>query len=227
MKYKSIGMIAGIGVVTVITGVWVFSGDEIDGNVEESDSAGLPATQGQQITDITEIQASPDTPGAVRQGSESLIAEQAPVQLPDGISLNQLSLGAEELIDDPLFELEPIDPVWAPAMEANLASAIHATTMFPQEIKEIHCRTTVCRVVILHDPSIEQLSSSAKKDYVTEQGLRMLEAIRSVVRSSSRVNSFKAAHKSPSRDPDEDDPDKKRRRSLVYIADRTIDLSGN
>jgi hypothetical protein len=99
-------------------------------------------------------------------------------------------LSANPMRDD-RFQTEPVDPAWAPGMEAAIYSVVSAVTSNIMEITEVECRTTICRAIADHRYAVGDQDPEALRS-ATESAMRLFaESFRPLVASpNGRLNSI-------------------------------------
>jgi hypothetical protein len=154
-----------------------------------------------------EQQLSPDT--AAQDSPRILVDDAHPtragdVPLPAGLRQNSSfvvdpndpeAIKALHPMHDPRFESEPIDEVWAPLMEASLRSVVVSIPSgLGAEIREVQCRTTICRVIVRHDLAARSIANDPERSAQYKSYVDQFRLVADPLwRESPRLNGFGSA----------------------------------
>lgn len=97
-------------------------------------------------------------------GAETALTQHTTVQPPELSEAVSVTANAD-LYDarlDPRLASEPDDPSWARPMEAVLDSTLRSLGGYVDGIREVRCRTTVCRVVLTYQPSVNLMDNETR-----------------------------------------------------------------
>jgi hypothetical protein len=81
---------------------------------------------------------------------------------------------------------EPVDPDWAPQMEATLDSLIRSMGSPVGDVKEVECRTTKCRAVVLLQPSLFLMEEEERNEAIVAFFDEFNRVMEPVIEASTR-----------------------------------------
>lgn len=104
---------------------------------------------------------------------------------------------------DGRFESEPIDPQWAPEMQAALRNVVAEIAGDMMEVEQVQCRTSVCRAVLGHTSAYLSMDDEQRRVWFRQASQRFSDAVSPLVEGSDgRLNSIGIAG-TTSRNPDQ------------------------
>jgi hypothetical protein len=87
------------------------------------------------------------------------------------------------------FESEQRDNEWAAEMEDSVRTAVTQLETQELQLEEIHCRATVCRSVLGHSSTIEDINDDARREILRRIG----DALRPTIEASGRLDAWSAS----------------------------------
>jgi len=114
-------------------------------------------------------------------------SRQEPILVPEGLAENYQPNEVWRYTEyGERIAAEAVDPDWAPQMEATLDSLIRSLGSPVRDVKEVECRTSECRAVVLLQPSIFFMEEEERNEAVLALFGEFEEAVKPVIEAWTR-----------------------------------------